>query len=113
MAKPEWGTKRMCQSCGARFYDMQRSPIICPKCEAVFDVDAAVKLKRGRSAPPETKSKEKATVEEIDAETKDDAAEIAADGTDDEDILEDTDDLEEDDNEVPVVATGDEDERAV
>ena len=24
MAKPEWGSKRVCLSCGARFYDMNR-----------------------------------------------------------------------------------------
>ncbi|MGB0671459.1 MAG: TIGR02300 family protein, partial [Rhodospirillales bacterium] len=33
MAKPEWGTKRACQSCGARFYDLGRNPIVCPKCD--------------------------------------------------------------------------------
>ncbi|WP_339852442.1 FYDLN acid domain-containing protein, partial [uncultured Nisaea sp.] len=33
MAKPEWGIKRTCQSCGARFYDLMKSPIVCPKCE--------------------------------------------------------------------------------
>ena len=39
MAKPEWGTKRICQSCGARFYDFGRSPIVCPACSAVFDLE--------------------------------------------------------------------------
>ena len=27
MAKAEWGLKRTCLSCGARFYDLQREPI--------------------------------------------------------------------------------------
>ena len=36
MAKPELGTKRLCQSCSAKFYDLQKDPIICPKCSAVF-----------------------------------------------------------------------------
>lgn len=36
MAKPELGTKRQCQSCGAKFYDLGRDPITCPKCSAVF-----------------------------------------------------------------------------
>ncbi|HVG81046.1 MAG TPA: FYDLN acid domain-containing protein, partial [Methylomirabilota bacterium] len=26
MAKPEWGTKRICHSCGTRFYDLLRDP---------------------------------------------------------------------------------------
>src|SRR3546814_9225165 len=32
VAKPEWGAKRICHNCGARYYDMRRDPIICPKC---------------------------------------------------------------------------------
>ncbi|MGY9006635.1 MAG: FYDLN acid domain-containing protein, partial [Alphaproteobacteria bacterium] len=36
MAKPEWGVKRTCQECDAKFYDMCREKLICPKCEAVF-----------------------------------------------------------------------------
>lgn len=32
----EWGTKRTCQSCAAKFYDMQRSPVVCPKCQTEF-----------------------------------------------------------------------------
>ncbi len=36
LAKPELGTKRLCQSCGAKFYDLQKDPIICPKCSTVF-----------------------------------------------------------------------------
>ena len=30
------GTKRVCQSCEVRFYDLARSPIVCPACQAVF-----------------------------------------------------------------------------
>jgi uncharacterized protein (TIGR02300 family) len=30
------GTKRVCQSCGNKFYDLNRDPIICPICQAVF-----------------------------------------------------------------------------
>ena len=31
MAKPEWGTKRT-GPCGTKFYDFNKSPIICPGC---------------------------------------------------------------------------------
>jgi len=31
MAKPEWGTKRI-GPCGTKFYDFNKSPIICPNC---------------------------------------------------------------------------------
>ena len=32
MAKREWGAKHTCIGCGAKFYDLHRSPIKCPKC---------------------------------------------------------------------------------
>lgn len=32
--RPERGTKRICLSCEARFYDLGRVPAICPKCGA-------------------------------------------------------------------------------
>ena len=35
MTKPELGTKRSCAQCGAKFYDLNQSPITCPKCGAV------------------------------------------------------------------------------
>lgn len=30
------GTKRTCQSCEERFYDLERAPIICPHCNAKY-----------------------------------------------------------------------------
>ncbi|HIJ38978.1 MAG TPA: TIGR02300 family protein [Rhodospirillaceae bacterium] len=46
MAKPEWGVKRACHSCGAHFYDLMRQPIICPKCKAVVEPELAFKPRR-------------------------------------------------------------------
>ncbi len=51
MAKSEWGVKRVCQSCAAKFYDLNRSPITCPQCAAPFDPDALLKSRRSRPAP--------------------------------------------------------------
>jgi uncharacterized protein (TIGR02300 family) len=38
--KAERGTKRSCRNleCGARFYDLNRDPIVCPICQTVFDL---------------------------------------------------------------------------
>ncbi len=36
MAKPELGNKHQCQNCGARFFDLNKTPITCPKCGAIF-----------------------------------------------------------------------------
>jgi uncharacterized protein (TIGR02300 family) len=40
VAKPELGTKRLCGSCGAKFYDLSKDPILCPKCGTTFVVVA-------------------------------------------------------------------------
>ncbi|MGJ0508259.1 MAG: TIGR02300 family protein [Methylocystis sp.] len=38
MAKPQLGAKRQCQSCATKFYDLNREPIVCPKCGTIFQV---------------------------------------------------------------------------
>ena len=48
MAKPELGTKRLCGSCGAKFYDLSKDPIVCPKCGTVFE--SSRRWRRGRAA---------------------------------------------------------------
>jgi uncharacterized protein (TIGR02300 family) len=35
VAKPELGNKHQCQNCGVRFFDLNKSPIRCPKCGTV------------------------------------------------------------------------------
>ena len=40
MAKPELGTKRLCGNCGAKFYDLNKDPIVCPKCHTVLELAA-------------------------------------------------------------------------
>ncbi|MEO5375050.1 MAG: TIGR02300 family protein [Alphaproteobacteria bacterium] len=55
MARPEWGSKRTCTSCGTRFYDLRRSPIRCPKCDAPFEPDAPVRSHRPAAVPKKTK----------------------------------------------------------
>jgi uncharacterized protein (TIGR02300 family) len=36
VAKPELGAKRQCQACSAKFFDLNKDPIVCPKCGTVF-----------------------------------------------------------------------------
>lgn len=33
------GTKRICQNCGSKFYDLNRDEIVCPVCNTVFQHD--------------------------------------------------------------------------
>jgi len=98
VAKPEWGTKRLCTSCGARFYDLNRQPIECPKCQTVLDPDQVVRLKRSRSAVQEEAAKAKVVKPVVvDAEIEIEAEDEIEDVDDDEDdVLEDTGDLADD-----------------
>src|SRR6516162_5861321 len=52
VAKPEWGTKRICPSCGTRYYDLLRDPVVCPKCSTPYDPEAFLKSRRARPAAP-------------------------------------------------------------
>jgi uncharacterized protein (TIGR02300 family) len=49
VVKATWGTKRTCQNCAARFYDLNKSPIKCPKCGREHDREDFVKVRRGRT----------------------------------------------------------------
>ena len=77
MAKPELGIKRLCASCGAKFYDLSKSPIVCPKCSTVYEVTlprARSDGPRGAAAAaavvvePEAAEVETVSLEEADAE---------------------------------------------
>ena len=111
MVKPGWGTKRICQSCGARFYDLQRDPIICPKCSAVHDPEAILKTRRGRSvavaekvaAKPVAGKEPEAEAEELEVEASDDDLVIEEESEEDEDLIEDASELGEDNDDMAEV----------
>src|SRR5947207_15059694 len=68
LAKPEWGTKRICPSCGARYYDLMHDPIVCPKCSTPFDPEALLRARRARPSPPVAKELEPVGAEGADAD---------------------------------------------
>lgn len=50
MGKTDLGAKQSCPSCGAKFYDLNRRPAVCPKCTTSFDpAEEGVRSRRGRS----------------------------------------------------------------
>lgn len=49
MAKPELGAKRQCMQCGAKFYDLNKDPAVCPKCGTPMQASAVA---LSRVAPP-------------------------------------------------------------
>jgi uncharacterized protein (TIGR02300 family) len=83
VAKPDWGTKRVCLNCGARFYDLNRESIVCPSCGTPYDATAHARPRRTRSArlaPVVAEEAERAPPvqveeeEEVTVETEDEAA---------------------------------------
>ena len=83
MAKAELGLKRTCLSCGMRYYDFNRTPIICPGCQTEFDPELVVRSRRGRAAAktdPKA-AKPEATVEE-DQTVENEGAEATSQGED-------------------------------
>ncbi len=40
------GVKRSCQECNAKYYDLNKQPITCPKCGAAFDPEIVLKSRR-------------------------------------------------------------------
>ena len=91
MAKPEWGTKRTCQVCGKKYYDLNKSPIICPCPEAVeFDSNQFLKTRKGKSvtlkSSLENDNNLAEDIENIDDIELDSDAEVVSD--DDDPLLE-------------------------
>jgi uncharacterized protein (TIGR02300 family) len=52
VAKPELGTKRLCAGCGAKFYDLNKDPIHCPKCGVVYEIAVAARPSRAEPVAP-------------------------------------------------------------
>ena len=101
MAKPELGTKRLCGNCAAKFYDLGKDPIVCPKCQTVLTLAAVTSRSRPEPAAarapkpepeevvvPETQEAEFVSLEDADAEAqgKKPADGEAIEGAEDEEI---------------------------
>jgi uncharacterized protein (TIGR02300 family) len=65
MSKPARGNKRVCQSCGTRFYDLGRTPIVCPSCQAVYQVTQPTSRRGERAPAPEVREKVEPEVEPV------------------------------------------------
>jgi uncharacterized protein (TIGR02300 family) len=110
VVKASWGTKRTCQSCAARFYDLNKGPIKCPKCGREHDREDFVKVRRGRGSAAATAAAAAATAAaaaaaKAAAKKKSDEAALAGDElpdvegddealTEADDLADDAEDLE-------------------
>lgn len=109
MAKVDLGMKLTCESCGARFYDLNKQPGICPKCGTANARPVIFKASRRPSAEDREKAANLAAHKAPPKPANEDE-DIVADDADeeDEDVIEDTSDLGEDDDDVEVPMEKDE-----
>lgn len=128
MAKPEWGQKRTCPTCGAKFYDLRRETFACPVCQSAFDAERLPKPKRAapvreEKATPSARRAVADVVDDTDTVEDDVAPDEVSDLEDGEedgaeteegDLIEDTSDLGEDDDDIGEVMEhlDDEDDKA-
>ena len=87
--KQDRGTKRTCQNgdCGARFYDLNRSPVICPVCSTKYVIasspTAVAAVQAEKVAPRKPKKEEfvPAPVAEEAVAAEEELADVEADET--------------------------------
>ena len=118
MPNKDLGTKRICPSCGAKFYDMHKSPIECLKCEFIFVPEAPkrptqVATPAAAAAPEAKKVSDEILAKAKESNGDDDVASAAGidvdvDHDDDDDeqdngVLEEASDLMGGDDDVPAV----------
>ena len=121
MAKPELGTKRLCASCGAKFYDLNNTPITCPKCGTPFEVvpvttrprpDQRAAAREPEVETEEVQEAELISLEEADAEAQGKKAPAAAEGAEGTEDAE-TEETIADDAEDPFIEEEDEEDTDV
>ena len=93
MAKPELGLKRVCVSCGTKFYDLTKQPATCPKCAAEQPAEQP-RARRVATPIPEEKVKKRAATPDAEGD------EVELDDVDAEAGIEDADELEDDEEEI-------------
>ncbi len=64
MARPNLGSKRVCLSCNAKFYDLGKDPAICPECGAAHPLVNFLKPRRAKPPAASTAPKRSAPKEE-------------------------------------------------
>ena len=78
MADSKLGTKQLCPECGAKFYDLNKRPAVCPKCSHSFEPDEE------ESFTLREKVKAKATAAAATASADEDAEESETEAVNDE-----------------------------
>jgi len=90
----ELGTKRTCPSCAARFYDLNKDPITCPKCDQAFVAEQLLPSKADlpTRAKPADKPVEKEEVKKDEGELEENPVVVSLQDLDEDDTDDDADD---------------------
>ena len=104
MAKAKLGTKRTCTSCGLRYYDLNKTPIICPSCKAEFDPESLLKTRKSRHSAKASNGEENKAIDGVETDLDQKTDETSS--SDDEDISNELDYGDDDDGEVDDDAGG-------
>ncbi len=75
MPEPDLGEKRACSECGILFFDLNKSPPECPKCQRVINVVST----RGPALPQKAEATEEDVVDDSTDEVKQDVEEFEDD----------------------------------
>ncbi len=57
--------KRICPGCGKRYYDMKKTPPVCPGCKTPFDPENLLRARRGRNAEKKAAAKPEDLIDEL------------------------------------------------
>ena len=87
MAHKNLGRKRRCASCGIKFYDLTKTPAICPACGTEFDPEVLLKSRRGRAAAKVDEAKTPSKEEDVNDDDVVEKAENDEFENDDDEVL--------------------------
>ena len=93
MAHKNLGRKRRCASCGIKFYDLTKTPAICPACGTEFDPEVLLKSRRGRAAAKVDEAKTPPKEEDVNDDDVVEKAENDEFENDDDEVLASESDL--------------------
>ena len=93
MAHKNLGRKRRCASCGIKFYDLTKTPAICPACGTEFDPEILLKSRRGRAAAKVDEAKTPSKEEDVNDDDVVEKAENDEFENDDDEVLASESDL--------------------
>ena len=104
MAKSELGSKQKCQNCGTKFFDLNKNPVVCPKCGTTQASVGPVAAVRASAREPaavneeETEAETGAEVLSLDEADQVEDGKVAAASTDDDVDLEEDETAADDDD---------------